>query len=328
MKKLLLVDQDISALNVFSFLLKTHSSFFTVLTAQSSQEAIDIITDTKIDMIVAAAEMEPVGEKSFFSHIGENHPDTRLIATINPESAVAAQDPKNHFDVSALFEKPVDISALTKKIFNELQIGYGGKLHDINLGSFLQVISLEEKTCVLKILKEDKFGYIYLSRGELTSAETGELKGEAAACELLTWDNVSIIVDYTPKRKNREITKPLIKILMTAMQMKDEIENVEGEIEADRRKYPRRDCELKIDCEIEEWSHRGILRNTSDKGAFIETDQPISVGQEITISINPVNADRPIDIACRVVRRSKDGIGVEFIDLNPLQLERINSLVQ
>ena len=62
-------------------------------------------------------------------------------------------------------------------------------------------------------------------------------------------------------------------------------------------------------------------------GAYIESDEPISVGQKIIINLSPSNSDRSVDIVCRVVRRIIGGIGIRFDPMLGKQLKIVESLL-
>jgi len=62
-------------------------------------------------------------------------------------------------------------------------------------------------------------------------------------------------------------------------------------------------------------------------GAYIETDEPVSVGQKIIISLSPSNSERSVDVLCRIVRRIAGGIGVQFEPLRREQVIIVESLL-
>ena len=60
---------------------------------------------------------------------------------------------------------------------------------------------------------------------------------------------------------------------------------------------------------------KGIVRNISIGGVFIETSRPLERGELISLSLDAVDMGKVIDIGGKVVRQMPDrGMGIEFID--------------
>jgi Tfp pilus assembly protein PilZ len=76
----------------------------------------------------------------------------------------------------------------------------------------------------------------------------------------------------------------------------------------DRRKAPRKPCSLTVHYAIEDQVMTQIIKNISTGGAFIETFAPLSVGQEITMTI----WEEPIETTGKIVWTGPRGVGVEF----------------
>ena len=83
---------------------------------------------------------------------------------------------------------------------------------------------MEHKTCLLEVYGEntDK-GLLYFNRGILYDAVFGDMKGEDAAIELLTLDNVRIHFKDLPKKKiKKRIETGLMPLLIEGARLKDE----------------------------------------------------------------------------------------------------------
>ena len=119
-------------------------------------------------------------------------------------------------------EKPIDFKSLADKIQLGINKNSDGHLKGIMLFSFLQLLQIEKKTCVLKITSGVKKGLLYFSKGDLIDAGYEELTGEAAAFEIVCWEEVEIEIIKVFKKHQRHIRKQLQNILMEAAQKKDE----------------------------------------------------------------------------------------------------------
>ena len=206
------------------------------------------------------------------------------------------------------FDQTLDISLLTKRIFTELHIDYGGQVRGLSLPSFLQMIKLEGRNCTLQISTKGKIGFLSIINGELIAAKFGQLSGESAALEILAWENVLIDIDYSIKKVQPEIDKPLMALLFESGRLADEKQSGRQNL----RQHDRFDCLVAVDYDISDWTYQCFMRDISLGGAYIETEQPIKVGQEIILTLTSPEFEHRCAIVGQVVRRDKKGIGVEF----------------
>ena len=95
-----------------------------------------------------------------------------------------------------------------------------------------------------------------------------------------------------------------------------------------QRKHSRYDCLVGVDYDISDWTYQCYMRDISEGGAYIETEQPIKVGQRLTMSLASPALERTCAIAGTVVRRDPKGIGVRFENLTLQQKQVIRSLME
>lgn len=100
-------------------------------------------------------------------------------------------------------------------------------LTGLSLGSFLQVIAMDQKTCILEVFrKSGLWGCFYFMQGELYNAESGSLQGEDAAFEMIPWEDVKLRIRRPPQTEMiKIINKSLIMLLMESSRLRDEMEN-------------------------------------------------------------------------------------------------------
>jgi hypothetical protein len=134
-------------------------------------------------------------------------------------------------------EKPVSPEILAKAINDGLiQKKKGGVLTGISIASFLQLIEMEKKTCLLDVRGEDPSltGIFFFNKGELYDAVCGGLTGEEAAIEVIGWENAEIKFRELPKKKiNKRMHTKLMPLIMEALRLKDESAQHEEENPAD-----------------------------------------------------------------------------------------------
>ena len=94
-------------------------------------------------------------------------------------------------------------------------------------------------------------------------------------------------------------------------------EQNEPDMDIDRRKDPRIDFHLELT--IEGYKGATEIRDLSLGGLLIKLDDPshFSPGDVIVLVMLLPFEDKPVDVKAKVVRRTPEGIGVEYVKLSP-----------
>ena len=223
MHKVLIVDDEIRLLQSIEAGLTSYKDRFQVLTAPNGLEAIDILQREKIDLMVTDLRMPEMDGFELLAHVSVSYPfmpSIVMTAFATPE----IEERVNISGTSKLLEKPIEFERLAEAILDGLQQeGKEGSIAGFSLANFLQLLSLEQKTCLLNVRNNKRDGYIYLDQGEIAAAVTGEIKGEDALFKLLACDNMRITFKKLPQKKiAKMINKPLMALLMEGMSRIDE----------------------------------------------------------------------------------------------------------
>ncbi|MFO7558104.1 MAG: DUF4388 domain-containing protein [Desulfobacterales bacterium] len=245
MNKILLVDIDTATLTTFSDLLKGQSDDIEILTASHVREVPNIISGVKVNMIVVDLKMPDNDDLEFLGYLSRDYPKIPVIV-ITAFGTSEIEEKIRMLGTCHYYQKPIDLVAISEKIFEEFGVGVGGQIHGIALSSFLQMSEMEKTTCRLKIKSEQDVGYLYLQKGELIAAETGMLQGNDAAYEIISWENAVIEIEKSRQKKKREIKMPLMNILMEGLRIKDEQNE-----EAEKKKPADVSSSLKLDVQPE-----------------------------------------------------------------------------
>lgn len=323
MKNILVVDNDPIMLHTLVGLLKSHSSFLNILSAHSLKSARQCLGENEVHILITGMHMSEVDVFELMSVLKAEYPQVRLFIMTNNTSAMLRTKIKQMKSVIH-FDQALDISMLTKRIFTELQIDFGGQIRGISLSSFLQMIELERRSCTLQISAKGKVGTIYLLGGRPAGAKMGLLQGKSAALHILTWENVIIDIDYAPCEIEQDIDTPLMNLLLESGRIVDEKQSQRP----NQRKFDRFDCLVGVDYDISDWTYQCYMRDISEGGAYIETEQPIKVGQKLVMSLSSPVLEQSCAINGTVVRRDPKGIGVRFDDLTLKQKQVIRSLME
>lgn len=98
-------------------------------------------------------------------------------------------------------------------------------LFGLSVGSFLQVIAMEQQTCIMEVyLNANNLGHFCFVEGELYDAVYGDFDGETAAMEMIAWENVRLNVKQILNTSSveRKIEKNLMLLMMESSRRRDE----------------------------------------------------------------------------------------------------------
>ena len=323
MKNILVVDTDTVMLHTFVGLLKSQSNFLRVIPAAGVQHALDTLATETVDILITGMHMNEVDTFELLDLVAQKYPGLRILVITNNASAMFRTKVRQT-PAAIHFDQALDVSMLTKRLFTELQIDYGGQIRGIALASFLQLIELEGRSCTLQITAKGKTGTIYVVDGKPVAARMGLLTGKPAIVHVLTWENVLIDIDYAAHDVSREITTPLMNLLLESGRIVDEKQSQRP----NQRKHSRYDCLVGVDYDISDWTYQCYMRDISEGGAYIETEHAVRVGQRLIMSLSSPVLERTCAINGTVVRRDPKGIGVRFDELTLQQKQVIRSLTE
>jgi len=221
--KALIVDDSVMLINYLEEHFARYRDQFDFVTAKDGMEAIGILKREPISLLVTDLQMPRVDGLVLLAYAHKYHPDIPCIvmsAHGTPKIKQALQS-----DILQFIEKPFTADELAKVIITALSKGApGGTLSGISIVNFLQMIEMEQKTCLCEVESPDNpKGFFYFKGGVLHHAVCGSLKGEEAAVRLIQIENATISFKKTPERKiPRVIKTDLMALILEAMRLRDE----------------------------------------------------------------------------------------------------------
>lgn len=221
MKTVLIVDDDQAFTEGLRKALISQDGFLKVLTSEDHWTAAKTLSTNQVDLVVAGLE-EPLGKDwKFLSTLGKTYTDVPVIVvcTTCPPEVHRALCSQGFY---RCFVKPVETRVLVEAVREVLHGAREGFFSGLSLGSLLQIVELERKTCTLKVGSANQEGYLYIKDGELLDAEAGEIKGDEAAFEMMTWEDIRTEIQGTCWKTERKIPYSLSHLLLEALRRKDE----------------------------------------------------------------------------------------------------------
>jgi predicted regulator of Ras-like GTPase activity (Roadblock/LC7/MglB family) len=126
------------------------------------------------------------------------------------------------FGLESFVEKPVDFATLTERIATALDDAARWFVSGIPLSTFLQILEIERRSCTLRVHSGARTGLLHLVAGAPWDAEAGELRGEEAAADIVTWPGTSIEILPPARGIERRVKSTLGQLLLEGFRILDE----------------------------------------------------------------------------------------------------------
>jgi len=224
MEKILIAEDDIKLRNFFRMYFERHKDTFEVIFASDGEEALEILNQKYISLVITDILMPKLDGIGLLAYINNKYPHIPcIVVTAHPLEGLAQQ--LSNDKLIRIFQKPFRLSELTEAILQALEPDIpGGTLKGISVASFLQMIKLEEKTCLFEVLSPGMGkGYFYFYKGDLYDAVYEDLMGEEAAFKLIVMQKAEIRFKNLPRKKiAQRIKKDLTGLIMEAARRMDE----------------------------------------------------------------------------------------------------------
>jgi len=133
----------------------------------------------------------------------------------------------------------------------------------------------------------------------------------------------------TLKKYNITIARLLDVILtMNESQQKIILQQAEDLVKGERRISERKSCDLRVHFATADRAHRGVIKNVSMTGVFIESQAPVIIGEEVLMAFKVNNNAAPAKLRGEIAHATRWGIGVEFTAKGPLFDQQIKNIIR
>lgn len=220
MKKVLIVDDEPAVLFALSEALADRRRGVKVATAANGHEAVAILESERVDLVVTDLRMPQMDGFELLAWLRRGFPHLPVMVMTGFRAETAARLD----DGLEVLEKPFDVGDLKRKVSDLLRQSVKGRVENISLASFLQLLELERKTCTLTVTSGDHGGRLFFRGGKLVGAETDGLEGVDAALEIVTWEHADVEISDVCPVDGPEVESGLRFLLLEGMRLKDERE--------------------------------------------------------------------------------------------------------
>ncbi len=220
----LIVDDSVMLINYLEDSFKKYKDKFNFIFAKDGLEAIEILKTEDISLLVTDLQMPRIDGLGLLAYTNKYHSSIPCIvmSAHGTPSIIETLQP----DILQFIEKPFTAEELAKEITSALKRDRpDGSLSGISVVSFLQMIEIEQKTCLFEVESPgNPKGFFYFQGGELYHAVFGNLKGAEAALKMIKIENPTINFKKPPSRKiPKKIDIPLTGLILEAAKRMDEV---------------------------------------------------------------------------------------------------------
>ena len=220
LKSVLIVDDDKDFLICIENFLKVYTDQIHVLIAANGLQALQILENRKVDLLVTDIKMPEMDGIELLSRLSTKNLDLNVIVT----TAFATKENMERLNQIGQFyylPKPFNLEFFGKKILSVLKEKSEAFVSQFTLTNLLQLIEMEQKTCTLLVKSNGKVGHLYLQKGALINASMNGIQGPEAAKTIISWRNAQTEIQGTC-RAERKIHTSLMSILLEASRFADE----------------------------------------------------------------------------------------------------------
>ena len=220
MKTVLIVEDNLSYLRQLTESLSGFRDEFDFASAENGAEAINVLTDSSVDIVVTDLNMPIMDGFALLSHLRESLPHIPAVVLTGLTRPDVFERLKLYGDLKVL-QKPVTPEVFVDTLRATLETSPSDSPKGLTLPELLQMLSAERRSCSLLVEADGRRGSLHFVSGELYDAYIfdEQLEGEQATAELLRWTDANIEltnVGDDEKPRGRFVKTPLDTLLAAA----------------------------------------------------------------------------------------------------------------
>jgi PAS domain S-box-containing protein len=229
--RILLVDDDERIISIFEEALDQLDQ--KVYSAYSGKQALRILEENEIDAVVCDLVMNEMNGWEVSKAIAERCrktgvPKPVIIMLTGYARQLSEEEKKLHPEVDRVVEKPIDVTKILEIVTEEVEkasvdSAFSGKVDRIDLLEYLQLLLLNGQNVILEVIARDGAkGRIYIEEGGVRHSVCGDLEGEEALFQCLTFTGGNFKgLPWSPP-STITINKPAEFLLIEAARRRDE----------------------------------------------------------------------------------------------------------
>jgi len=222
-KRVLIVDDEEDLTWTLTKKLSKDNDQFEVIAVNSGKDAMNVMDQLPVSMVLTDVRMPEVSGLELLQKIKEKYPSTKVVIM----TAYGSSDVQQIANTRGCFqyiEKPFEINDLREIILDGIQEkkGFKGSVADYQLSDIIQLNCLGRLNISLNVKHDQEEGIIYFKDGNIVHAVMGDLEGEDAFHNILSWQGGEFAVNRNVTIPVETIFKNWQSLLLESMSRVDE----------------------------------------------------------------------------------------------------------
>ena len=223
-RHILIVDRDAASQRTVERMLRAGLPGVRVTCTSDGAQALQELDRESIDLVIADLALPDINGVEWLRQVASRHaalPIVALSASGSPgdETRALANGAYEYF------EKPLDPDPFMRSVEELLLTArHRSRIEGLSIAGFVQLLSMERKTCALRVSAPGAQGVLYFNSGALVDARQAELSGAEAALEIFTWQEPIITLEAQARGRAATIRLGVTELLLESARMADERE--------------------------------------------------------------------------------------------------------
>jgi CheY-like chemotaxis protein len=211
--------------------LARYAEQFRTITVADGPTALEVIAQENPSLVVSDIRMPRMDGIELLLTSRKLYPSVPFIL-VSAFFSESLERSARTFGAVRILHKPLDLDALVGAVLDVLRAKNDQKnsindgfLPAFSLPGFLQLVSMEQKTCCLNLRdSRGRSGTLWIEQGRLVDARQGNARGADAALRLLTWESPDIALQPFQRQGDQRIAEGLNFLLMESARLKDDLD--------------------------------------------------------------------------------------------------------
>lgn len=205
---------------------------YEVATSDSVESALEKLRARHYDLVLTDIKMPGMDGYELVEWLRVHRPDTSVVMA-TAFGSLSMRERALQLGAISYIEKPIDLNALMEFLQNLFHgPGFAGRIRDIDLLDYLQLICNTHKTKVVQISNRRAVGRLVFENGQLIHAAVGEQVGIKAFHDMMSWQGGAFTdIPFEPPTA-RTIDENTPFLLMEAARVRDDREKQGGPLSA------------------------------------------------------------------------------------------------
>jgi len=220
----LIVDDDPMLTRLITSVFDNDQPHFDPVIAKNGSEAMAMLEARPIHAVVTDLNMPGVDGAKLLGYLKDHFPQIPCAVM----TGHSIEKNKYTSQVKEFIQKPFDPSVLYQTILALLGLDFqlSGKITGISISTFLQIVEVEKKTGLVKIVSADGTeGKFFFKNGELLDATFGKRSGTEAALAMLLIESTPLSLHRLPIPEPRKVVQEsIVNLMLLASRIADEEE--------------------------------------------------------------------------------------------------------